>query len=166
MAGKDVRYVDSAIYIAWIKAENRGEGDVIHTILNKKIIAVSSVLVRTEVLSLSIPPDKVEVVEKVLQPPRLQIKSVTTRIADLAREIRDYYAGMRKSGRRDLPSISTPDAIHLATCIYYECPIFVTLDGVKENGKRSKLLLLDGMVAGKYPLRICEPGEDQQAWSI
>jgi hypothetical protein len=42
----------------------------------------------------------------------------------------------------------------------------VTLDGVKKSKRPSKLLLLDGVVAGKYPLKICEPGEAQKAWSI
>ena len=129
MAGKAITYVDSAVYIAWLKSEERGEGDVIHAILNKKVIAVSSVIVRTEVMATFVPAEKAETLAQIIGPPRLQIKSVTTRIADLAAEIRGYYAKARVE-KKDLPLVGMPDAIHLATAIYYECPRFVTLDGV------------------------------------
>lgn len=165
MAGKVPDYIDSAIYIAWIKGEDRGEGDIIHAIANKNIVAVSSVLARTEVLECRIPPEKRAIVEDVLSPPRLQLKAVSLRIADLAREIRDYYTEARIK-HKDLPLIGTPDAIHVATAIYYNCRRLITLDGVKGNGQKSKLLHLNGTVAGKYPLQVCEPKELQGAFSI
>jgi predicted nucleic acid-binding protein len=166
MAGKNPTYIDSAIYIAWIKGEDRGEGEIIHAILTNEITAVGSVIVRTEVMECDIPDDKRKLVAEVLSLPRLQLKAVTTRIADLAREIRDYYEAERRNGRKDLPKIETPDAIHLATAIYYNCPRLITLDGVKRNRKPSKLILLNGTIAGKYPLEICGPEEGQKAWSL
>jgi predicted nucleic acid-binding protein len=166
MTGKELNYIDSAIYIAWVRSEDRGEGDVIHAITNKQIIPVGSVIVRTEVLTLKLSAEKREILERVLSPPQLQLKSVTIRIADLAREIREYYANEIAGGRKELPAITTPDAIHLATAIYFKCQRFITLDGVKKSKNPSKLLLLNGSVAGKYPLRICEPAAAQKAWSI
>jgi hypothetical protein len=52
--------------------------------------------------------------------------------------------------------LSTVDCYHLATAINFEAKEFHTMDG---SGKKTakRLLPLDGVLAEKYPLKICLP---------
>ena len=70
---------------------------------------------------------------------------VTSPIADLAHELREYYA---------TPRLGTPDAIHLATAIVGGCVDFFTFDGAdeKKSPKVCKLLPLGPSLAQKYNL--------------
>jgi hypothetical protein len=79
---------------------------------------------------------------------------VNARIARIAHDIRDFYA-RRNDG---LPTLTTPDALHLATAIAYECAAFYTLDAKNRPDKnRSLLSLSGGLVAGRYRLEVAKP---------
>jgi len=79
---------------------------------------------------------------KLFQRKNFQEKPVNQYIATLAHDIRNFY-------QRTNNKIRTPDAIHLATAIYYNAEKFYTFDGAGGGG----LLRFDGNVAG-YELAI------------
>src|SRR5439155_17868067 len=79
-------------------------------------------------------------------------------IAGIAHNIRDFYS-KRNDG---LPTVTTPDALHLATAIAFKCDKFCTFDGADvkrpDKPKRSRpLLSLGDVVAGQYRLVIVKP---------
>jgi predicted nucleic acid-binding protein len=125
----------------------------------KEIIAVTSSLTRVEILECTLTEQQKEVMKRFIRPPKVQVKDAIAPIMDLAHEIRDYYQVLKRSGASNLPTVETPDAIHLATAIYYECERFYTFDqNDRENGRPKRgLIPLSGTVAGRYPLIICKP---------
>lgn len=166
MAGtKPKIYVDSGLIIAWAHNENRGEGQLIYQIMNREIIPVSSVILRAEVLESLIPPDKIELVKRVISPPQMQIKTVCSRVADLAEEMRGFVHAERET-RRDLPKLELGDALHLATAVHYGCEGFVTLDGVSPTGRKRQLLLWAPAMRARYGLEMSPPQSSQMAWSM
>jgi hypothetical protein len=95
-----------------------------------------------------------------LRPPKIQVKEATAPIMDLAAEIRDFYQRLKDSGTSNLPTVDTPDAIHLGTAITYNCSHFYTFDERDiPGGSRPKraLIPLSGLIADRYPLIICKP---------
>jgi PIN domain len=100
------------------------------------------------------------VMKRLIRPPKIQVKEATAPIMDLAHEIRDYYQQLKDRGISPLPTVETPDAIHLGTAIHYECLMFYTFDEKDvATGTRPKraLIPLSGNVAGRFPLTICKP---------
>jgi hypothetical protein len=73
---------------------------------------------------------------------------------ELSQQLPDYY--QRQRAIDGLPTLTTPDAIHLATAIYYGASEFHTFDERDEPRRRRALLPLSGNVAG-YPLVIIKP---------
>ncbi len=69
-------------------------------------------------------------------------------------QYRDYY--QQRKTTDNLPTLTTPDAIHLATAIIYRANEFHTFDEHNETRKRRALLPLNGNVAG-YPIVVCKP---------
>jgi predicted nucleic acid-binding protein len=86
-----------------------------------------------------------ELFEELLRQPFVRRVQLDFQIARLARKLkRDHHKnGLKKR----------PDAIHLATAVYWNCLELHTFD-------RSDLLVLDGKVERRDggPLRICKPG--------
>jgi predicted nucleic acid-binding protein len=130
---------------------------------SKQIITVTSTITRVEVLECNLTEQQATVMKRLLRPPKIQIKDSTVPVMDLAHEIRDYYQVLRKKKSTNLPTIETPDAIHLATAIIYECGWFFTFDERDRTGSRAKraLMPLSGNVAGKHKIVICKPDIDQ-----
>ena len=84
---------------------------------------------------------------------RMNVKSIDSKIAKLAHDLTDWYA-IRPTEYNN-KTLSTPDALHLATAILYRANEFHTFD--EDNGRNSLgLLPLSGNVAG-YGLTICKP---------
>jgi predicted nucleic acid-binding protein len=126
----------------------------------REVIAVTSALTQTEILGCTLTAQQQEIMTRLIRPPKVQVKDVSQPIMTLTREIRDYYQAERKAGRSNLPTVETPDAIHLATAIYFECPRFFTFDeNDHPGGKNPKraLIPLSGKIAGRYPLEVCKP---------
>jgi predicted nucleic acid-binding protein len=126
----------------------------------KELVAVTSTITKVEVLSCKLNDRQKEILKRLLRPPKIQVKEASDPITELAAEIRDYYLELKQNGASNLPTVETPDAIHLSTAIYYECDAFYTFDEVDEpNGSRPKraLIPLSGNVAGRYSLLICKP---------
>lgn len=167
MAGKEpIIYVDSCVFIAALTGEQRKGDESLHVagflkeLEAREAIAVTSALTKTEILSCTLTSQQQSVMDRLIRPPKTQIKDVSSPIMELTHEIRNFYQEERKSGRSNLPTIETPDAIHLATAIYYDCQALFTFDeNDHPGGKNPKraLIPLSGLVAGRYPLTICKP---------
>jgi hypothetical protein len=84
---------------------------------------------------------------------RINRVGVDIKIAALAHDIRNHYTG-RRAEHAD-KTLSTPDAIHLATAILYRVDEFHTFDR-DGNAKNLGLLPLSGNVGG-HKLTICKP---------
>lgn len=167
MAGKaSIVYVDSCVFISMLNGEQRKGDESKHVagfaaeLENREAIAVTTALTKTEILDCTLNPQQQTTMERLMKPPKVQIKDVTAPVMDLAREIRNYYQAEKASGLSNLPTIETPDAIHLATAIYYDCPTLFTFDEIDHpGGKNPKraLIPLSGLVAGRYEIKICKP---------
>ncbi len=72
----------------------------------------------------------------------------------MAGEIRDYY--QKRKELDDLPTVTTPDAVHLATAILHDVDEMHTFDQNDKPNKRRALIPLSGNVAG-HKLIICKP---------
>lgn len=168
MAGSSsVAYIDSCVFIAAITGEKRKNDESEHVagvmgeLERRELIAVTSALTRTEILECTLTDQQKAVLDRLIAPPKTQVKDVTRPILDLAAEIRNHYQEERRAGLTNLPTVETPDAIHLATAIYFDCPIMFTFDenDVPEKKARPKrgLIPLSGLVAGRYELQITKP---------
>jgi predicted nucleic acid-binding protein len=150
-------YWDTNLFIAWIQDEQRPTGEmdglreVIERVRRREAMIMTSVITTTEVLQSKLPAGVATLVSGLMK--RIQRKSMDTKIADLAHDLRDYYA--IRSAQFDGKLLSVPDAIHLATAIFYRADEFHTFDS--SNGRKSLgLLPLSGNVAG-HGLKICKP---------
>jgi predicted nucleic acid-binding protein len=167
MAGsKPIIYVDTCVFIAMLTGEQRKGDESLHVagfaseLERREVIAVTSGLTKTEILECTLTSQQQQIMERLIKPPKVQVKDVSTPILDLAREIRNFYQEEKRSGRSSLPTVETPDAIHLATAIYYDCPRMFTFDEndvPKGNRPKRALIPLSGNVAGRYPLTIEKP---------
>lgn len=148
-----VYYWDACLFLAWLKDEERkaGEMDGVREVIDRskrrELRVMTSVLTSVEVLSAKIPAGMDTFFKGMMK--RVNQVSVDIRVASLAHDIRDHYI---KSGSK---TVSTPDAIHLATAILYRVDEFHTFDA---DGSRKSLglLQLSGNVAGSK-LIICKP---------
>lgn len=164
---KPIIYVDTCVFISMLTGEQRKGDESQHVagfagdLERKDAVAVTSALTRTEILDCTLTDQQRRIMERLIRPPKVQVKDVSAQILDLAREIRDYYQEEKRAGHTNLPTVETPDAIHLATAIYFDCPRMFTFDenDRDENSGRPKrgLIPLSGNVAGRYPLIIEKP---------
>lgn len=168
MAGsKSIVYVDTCVFISMLTGEQR-KGDESQQVAGfagdlerREVISVTSALTRTEILECTLSDQQKHVMDRLIRPPKVQVKDVSSNILDLAREIRNFYQEEKRSGRTNLPTVETPDAIHLATAIYFDCPRMFTFDendrDITTGRPKRGLIPLSGNVAGRYPLIIEKP---------
>lgn len=163
MTGIDTFYWDTCLFLAWLKDEQRpdGEMDGVRDFLERgkrgEILILTSVLTLTEVLEASIPSATSDALQDLFRRRSFRLLNINRPIAALAAELRRSF---RDKGAK----LATPDAIHLASAIQYDVTAFHTFD----NGGSSKsvgLLELDGDVAG-HKLRICKPLGQQQSLDL
>lgn len=150
-------YWDTNLFIAWIQDEQRPTGDmdgvreVMERFRKREAMIMTSVLTTTEMLQCKLPAGVERLISGLMK--RLQQKGMDIKIAQLAHDLRDYYS--RRAAEFDGKTLSVPDAIHLATAIFYRADEFHTFDS--SNGRKSLgLLPLSGNVAG-HGLMICKP---------
>jgi len=156
-------YWDTGLFIAMITNERRNDpADLqgIHEqvrLIEKDpplLYMATSVITLTEILRIKLLPTAVQTFEQIFQRQNCQMYDVNVRIAYVAQEIREFYSGRND----DLPTIETPDALHLATAIVYDCQTFYTLDMKDRLGKGRSLLSLSGKpVAGRYHIEVSKP---------
>ena len=153
-------YWDTCPFIAWIMDEKRAPGEMdgvqacLDDVRTGRLLMVTSTITKVELLSCKAQtPEQCQRFDEFLMRPEIVLVSVDQRIAQKAHDLRDHYAGL--GGK----TLSTPDAIHLATALMYKVEQLHTFD----NGKMGNclgLLELDGDVAGE-PLAIVKPGSYQ-----
>jgi predicted nucleic acid-binding protein len=158
MPGKiPVYYWDTCLFLAWIKDEQRKSGEmagvfeVIDRVKRRDAKIVTSTITQIEVLSSHIPVGMDTLMKGLMK--RIDEISVDIKVAGLAHNIRDHYA---KLGGKTL---STPDAIHVATAILYRVDEFHTFDN-DGTSKSLGLLPLSGNVGGNK-LIVCKPEAKQ-----
>ncbi|HWL06340.1 MAG TPA: PIN domain-containing protein [Xanthobacteraceae bacterium] len=158
MAGTDpIYYWDTCLFLAWIKDEERPSGEmdgareVIDRLKRREVKMVTSVLTSVEALQSKLPVGMDTLFTGLMK--RVTRIGIDSKIATLAHDIRDHY--MKRADEFDGKTLSTPDAIHLATAILYRVSEFHTFD---EKGSRKSLGLipLSGNVGGNK-LTICKP---------
>jgi len=159
-SGNPIYYWDSSVIIAYLKGENRPPGEmgglyaIARAINSGNASLLVLTLVRVEVLDSTLRPGVGEKFRNFLTRSNVQEQAVDHYIANLAHDIRNYYLMKNARGL----TVSTPDALHLATAIIYEVDEFHTFDG--RDAKHLGLLPLNGSVAG-HPLKITKPIELQ-----
>ncbi|MBE8191656.1 MAG: type II toxin-antitoxin system VapC family toxin [Alphaproteobacteria bacterium] len=150
-------YFDSCIWIAMIKAEQRDELDpailpnLAEALDEEKIKVLSSALIIAECLECNFDDKQNEIFTDIFNnQEKVRLPDPDRNIMELSAEIRSFYKA------KGIKAPATPDAIHLATAIYYNCDEFFTLD---KNNKAdgSGLLNLETPIADKYNLKICLP---------
>jgi predicted nucleic acid-binding protein len=163
---KPIVYLDACIFISMLTGEQRPNNESAEVaglailIEKKEIIPVTSTITRVEVLECRLTEQQKTIMKSLLRPPKIQVKEASAPIMDLAAEIRDYYQRLKDGATSNLPTVETPDAIHLSTAIHYDCAVFYTFDERDvPGGTRPKraLIPLSGNVADRYPLNICKP---------
>lgn len=145
MPGNPLFYWDSCLFLAWLKDEDRKQGemdgvrDIIQRMKRRDAKIMTSVLTTVEVLSTKIPAGMDTLFRDLIK--RLNRQSMDIRVATIAHDLRNHYV---IAGR----SLKSPDAIHLATAILYRADEFHTFD--------DQLLSLSGNVGG-HKLIVCKP---------
>jgi predicted nucleic acid-binding protein len=151
--GKHTYYWDSCVFISLVTREGRTDVDMatlrqLESLLEIQAITIfTSAITRVEVLEFR-KPEEEEIAQALLK--RSVVASVNSKIVDIAREIRGYY-------RNEGTEILLPDAIHLASAIYYNATSLHTYDGCSKRPRKTDLLRLPNPIAGKYGIRICVP---------
>jgi predicted nucleic acid-binding protein len=161
-----VYYWDACVYMAWLKQEDAYKDALPHIAeilrLNKerKNIIITSTLTICEVLESGLNADQDKEFLGCFRFKEHVSYDVDPPIAHRARELRDYYRANPVNGKS---SLTTPDAIHLATATIHGADAFHTFDngGMKDGeGKKGIPLLKLGGKIGKYDLAIGHPHID------
>lgn len=118
----------------------------------REVKIVTTVLTYVEVLSGKIPAGMDTLFAGMMK--RVNRVGVDTKVASVAHDLRNYYSSRPKEF--DGKTLSTPDAIHLASGIIYRVTEFHTFDAGRSSSKSLGLIQLSGDVAGNR-LTICKP---------
>lgn len=168
MAGNaPIVYLDSCVFIAALTGEARKGDEAQHVagvmaeLERRELIAVTSALTRGEILECTLTEQQRGVMERLLRPPKTQIKDVSPPVIAIATEIRNFYQKQKLEGVTNLPTVELPDALHLATAIYFECPTMFTFDENERPEPKSRpkraLIPLSGIIAERFELKIIKP---------
>jgi predicted nucleic acid-binding protein len=159
MNGADpIYYWDTCLFLAWIKDEQRksGEMDGVREVIarhkKRELKIITSTLTTVEALQSKLPVGLERLFGDLMK--RVIRIGVDGKVAAMAHDIRDFYA--RNAAQNAGKTVSTPDAIHLATAILYRASEFHTFDDGKSSSKSLGLLTLSGNVGG-HQLVICKP---------
>lgn len=167
MSGKSNNiYWDACIFLAHLKGEVRadpmdmpGIHELVKRIDNKELQLITSVLTLAEVLESSLNADARNRFRLLFQRRNVLLIDVTARIAEISHNIRDYY--QQRKATDNLPTVGTPDAIHIATAIEYQCDRFYTFDEKDEPRRRRAIIPLSPVIANQYNLIIEKPAPTQ-----
>jgi len=164
-------YFDACVYLAFLKNETDYGAVPLNAIKHvwneaqkgAQVIATSAITV-AEVLKHKLDVKTSKVFLEAIRGLHICIDS-DIEIAIKAGEYRTYYEKHpviipgSNPADKTCKRLTTPDAIHLATCVMNGCTEFWTFDGVRQTTKKDKsigLLWLNNSVAGT-PLVICQP---------
>ena len=128
---------------------------------NGSVVIAASVIARAEILESSLTQSQKEKLDGLFKRRTFRLIQVNRAVAAYAHDIREHF---RPKARDELPTVSTPDALHLATAIYMGgCREFYTFDAKDEypkegktNGRRG-LLPLNGFMQRHYGVTVEKP---------
>ncbi len=156
-----IYYWDTCVFLAWIKREEKepnemaGLREIAAKINNHEALLITSSIIDSEILQCTLDSTAQNMLNQIFKRRNFRKINTTNRVWTLAGEIRDYY--QKRKEIDNLPTVTTPDSVHLATAILYEADEMHTYDQNNLTGKRRALTPLSGNVAGIYRLTICKP---------
>lgn len=159
MDGIERYYWDSCIFLAWLRNENRKEGemagikDYVRRLQNREIRVMTSAITYAEVTASKLPVGVDQQFLDLMRSTKVDVIGADIRVTKMARDLRDYYSSQPE--RFNSKTLCAPDAIHLASAIIYQASEFHTFDGSNKGGTLG-LLRLDGDVGG-HKLSVCKP---------
>jgi predicted nucleic acid-binding protein len=139
---KPIIYWDACIFYAFFKGEEHKPGELeeikkqAQLIDANQLILITSAITLTEVLSGKLPADKKDVFPDLFKRPNILCIETTLKIARLGHQIRDYYKCHTDFGGK---TVSTPDAIHLASAITYDADVFYNFIRLMKNTRNMNL---------------------------
>jgi predicted nucleic acid-binding protein len=154
--GKTRYYWDSCVFISLLTGIGRTDSEKANLQKVEKlcddgqIVVFTAAITLVEVLACKMTADQEDTFKALLRRTNVYPVSVTMRIAEIAREIRNHY-------RMQGDEIAVADSIHLATAIHYKATALHTFDGCGKRSRKTDLLKLTFPLIGKYPLVICKP---------
>ena len=121
-----------------------GVRELTHRIERNQISICTSAITFTEVTAnkLVAAAGTIDMFNSLMQRQSTSRIAVDTRVAKLARDLRDHYS-VRTDITPNSKMLSVPDAIHLATALLYKAKKFFTFDRRHKNGSLG-LLPLNG----------------------
>lgn len=147
---------DSCVFISLLTGEGRTPEEIRQLRELESLVDIGAVTVFTpsitliEVLSCKLTDAQELAFKSLLERSNVLPVSVTRRIADRAREIRNHF-------RTKELEIAVPDAIQIATALVYGATALHTYDGCGKRQRKTDLLKLEMPLADKYTLKICKP---------
>lgn len=154
--GKIRYFWDSCVFISLLTAD-RSEEDMANLRKLERLVDDGQVHIFTpattliEVLQCHLTDEQEAAFKGLLRRSNVQPVSVNMRVAEIAREIRSHYRGLKEM------EIAVPDSINLAAAILYRANALHTYDGCGKRQRKADLLKLETPLIGKYHLKICKP---------
>lgn len=125
-----------------------------------ELVMATSVIAETEIFESSLSETQRDLLSDLFKRRNFRLIQVTRGISRIAHDIREHF---RFNVHDGLPTVSTPDAVHLATAVYLDgCREFYTFDAKDEPNKDGKkgrrgLLGLDGFMRKQYGVAVARP---------
>ena len=125
-----IYYWDACLFLAWVNDEQRPSGqmdgvrEVIARARRREVTIMTSVITAVEVLSAKLPIGVESLLAGLMN--RVTRVGVDTKVASVAHDLRDHYAA--NSDMFQGKTLSTPDAIHLASAILFRASDGATVD--------------------------------------
>jgi len=148
---KPIYYWDTDVFLAWIKNEQRspedrsGIAEIAEKVHRNEAVLITSAFFLAELVECNLPAGTMDKIGQLFKRRNIQMKVTDQRVSTLASQIRNHYLEKRRlEGKKG--TVSTPDAIHLATAIHYQVDEFHTYDDGGKDG--ISILALNGDVAG------------------
>jgi predicted nucleic acid-binding protein len=152
-----IRYCwDSCVFISLLTGQGRTDEDMSNLRKVERLVDDGDVVVFTpaitfvEVLECYLTESQEAAFRALLRRSNVQPVSVNMRVAEKAREVRNYY---RVRGLE----IAVPDSIHIGTALHYGATALHTYDGCGKRQRKNDLLKLETPLIEKYHLKICKP---------
>jgi predicted nucleic acid-binding protein len=161
---RPVYYWDTCLFLAWLKDEQRKAGemdavkDVLERFKRRELTLMTSAITIAEISVAKVSSGTYTLLDDVMQRSNFSRIAVDSKIAKLARDLRDHYLSKDPTAM----TLSVPDAIHVASAIMYRANEMHTFD--ESNNNKQKwlgLIPLSGNVGG-HGLTICKPPEPMQ----
>jgi len=156
-------YLDTNVILDWVarRSDSKGStgvGGLIGAICSNGLDAVVSDIARLEVMECKADPTMWRAWTSLRARRNVQVAGCTRAVMDRAAEIRNHYQAVKDADPSAKRAPSTPDAIHVATALIFDCQTMYSFD---EGRKAKDLSPLDmsPLVMGKYPLKIIRPDQ-------